>query len=283
MAKDSLCMYFPWIMKLPLTGIELNILESRISDLTPSYWHRDPDNRPCARIYYIKKGQGFIRSYGRHYELAPGRLYLIPPAGDFAYGCTKDLQIWWLHFTAKLFSCVDLFDCLPYEIELVPPTVTHIEASLSRLLELPGNESVKGQLESCGILLQLLSMFSKEPEGESLSESQNIRVRLLPALKYIDEHPGGKISVETLAKITGYEKSHFSTLFSAAFASSPAKYMMRKRIEQAQLMLQRSNDKLDTLADRLGFSDAFHFSKTFKRLTGVSPADYRKTGKTGTP
>ena len=283
MAKTGLRMYIPWIMKRPLTGIELDIIESRVSHLTPSYWHKDPDNRPYARIYYVNKGLGFIRSYGRQYELTPGRLYLIPPAGDFAYGCKKDLQIWWLHFTAKLFSYVDLFDYLPYEIELVPQPISHIEASLSRLIEIHGNKSARDQLESGGILLQLLSMFFKDPEGENLPQAQNIRTRLLPALKHIEEHPDERISVETLAKIAGYEKSHFSTLFSTAFATSPAKYIMRKRIEQAQLLLQRSNDKMETLAHRLGFSDAFHFSKAFKHQTGVSPSEYRKKGETGAP
>lgn len=276
-------MYYYWIMKRPLAGVELEILESRISNLTPSYWHKDLDNRPCARLYYIKKGCGFIRTYGREYKLVPGHLYLVPPGGNFAYGCIEDLQIWWLHFTATLFSCINLFNYLPYEVDIVPHGISQIEKPLLRLIEIHKNEAVKDQMEYSGILLQFLSMFFKDPDADHLSQSQKAQARFLPVLRYIEDHLGEKMPVETLAKMVSYEKSHFSTVFSAVFGSPPSKYIMRKRIEQAQLVLRQSDVKLEILAGQLGFGDAFHFSKAFKRITGISPSNYREMRSEETP
>ena len=276
-------MYIHWIMKRPLSGVELEILESRISNLAPSYWHKNLDNRPCGRLYYIKKGIGYIRTFGREYKLVPGHLYLVPPGGDFAYGCRQDLQIWWLHFTARLYSCIDLFDYLPYEVEIVPGELKQVERRLLRLIEIHKSEGARNQLECNGLLLQFLASFFRDPDTEHLSRVQKARIRFLPVLRYIDEHLGEKLPVELLAKMACYEKSHFSTLFTAVIGSPPSKYVMRKRLEQAQLIMRKSDIKLDILARQLGFSDAFHFSKAFKRHTGHSPAEYRTMRQQGMP
>jgi AraC-like DNA-binding protein len=259
-----------------LSHIAIQMLESRISNLTPSYWRKDCDNRPYGRIYYIKHGSGFIRPYGKEYRLAPGRVYLVPPRGDFAYGCIEDLQIWWMHFSAMLFNCVDLFDYLPYRIECVPEDLGELERRMLRLLELRKSSHPADQLEGMGVLLQLIAPFFREAADAAHRERQESKKRLLPVLKHIDENLGGRIGVEDLARIACYEKSHFSTRFARAFGVPPMKYVVRRRIERVQMELQRSDATLDDLAEAYGFHDAFHLSKAFKRATGLSPRDYRK-------
>ncbi|OGV70131.1 MAG: hypothetical protein A2283_14335 [Lentisphaerae bacterium RIFOXYA12_FULL_48_11] len=276
-------MYNSWIMKGLLASIDVRIIESRISNLTPSYWHKELDNRPYGRLYYIKKGAGYIRSYGKEYRLLPGHVYLVPPRGDFAYGCTNDLQIWWLHFTATILSCIDLFDHLPYNTDVVPREKMQFEKLLLRLIDIHGSERADEQLEYSGMLLQFLSMFFHDQEEKSLTQKQETRIRFLPVLKYIDEHLGEGIAIDTLAKMANYEKSHFSTVFSSLLGTPPSQYVIRKRVEQAQLMLRRSDIKLEALAEQLGFSDAFHLSKVFKRVTGHSPSEYRNMRREGMP
>ena len=107
--------------------------------------------------------------------------------------------------------------------------------------------------------------------------------RLLPVLKHIDENLGRGISVPELARVASYEKSHFSTLFAGLFGVPPMRYVNRKRIERVQLILARSNAKLEELAREFGFSDAFHLSKTFKRETGLSPREFRKSKRESVP
>ncbi|HEY3322106.1 MAG TPA: AraC family transcriptional regulator [Planctomycetota bacterium] len=264
-----------------LSHIEIQMLESRISNLTPSYWHREHDNTPYARIYYIKHGAGFLRPYGKEYRLTQGRVYLVPPRGDLSFGCYENMQIWWMHFAATLFGCIDLFDHLPYIVERVPSALPELEQRLLRLLEAAKSAQPADQLEATGILLQLIAPFFRAPEPGSgaLREQQEGRKRFLPVLKHIDENLGRRITVAELARIANYEKSHFSTLFLKLLGLSPMKYVGRKRIERVQLILQRSDAKLEGLAQEFGFHDAFHLSKTFKRVTGLSPRAFRQAKK----
>ncbi len=258
-----------------LAHVEVQMLESRVSNLTPAYWRREGDNRPYGRIYYVKRGGGFIRPYGRDVRLVPGRVYLVPPRGDFAYGCTEDMQIWWMHFAATLFGFVDLFDYLPYDVERVPEDRKRLERRMGRLLEAAKSGRPADQLEGTGILLQLIAPFFRKPEAPLTARQEGIR-RFLPVLRHIDENLGRRISVADLARIASYEKSHFSTLFTKTFGLSPWKYVVRKRIERVQLALQRSDAKLENLAEAFGFQDAFHLSRAFKRETGLPPREFRK-------
>jgi transcriptional regulator GlxA family with amidase domain len=68
----------------------------------------------------------------------------------------------------------------------------------------------------------------------------------------------------------------FSRRFAALFGLPPIQYQLGRRIATARQMLRASDVKLEEVACRLGFSDAFHFSKTFKRLTGLSPQQFRQ-------
>ena len=171
-----------------LSHVEVQMLESRVSNLTPSYWRKERDNRPYARIYYVKSGAGFIRPYGREYRLRPGRLYLVPPRGDFAYGCTANLQIWWMHFAATLFGCIDLFDYVPYHVERKPENPAALEKRMLRLLETARSQRAADQIEGTGLLLQLIAPFFNDPPPTMLGELREGRRRLLPVLKHIDEN-----------------------------------------------------------------------------------------------
>ena len=68
----------------------------------------------------------------------------------------------------------------------------------------------------------------------------------------------------------------FRKAFKTATGESPAVFRRRRRLEQAALMLQRPDLKLDLIARSLGFYDAFHLSKAFKAETGDSPEAFRR-------
>jgi AraC-like DNA-binding protein len=56
---------------------------------------------------------------------------------------------------------------------------------------------------------------------------------------------------------------------------------MRRRAERAKACLWGTEAPLRAIAESLGFSDAFHFSKCFKRMTGVTPTDFRRLRQEG--
>lgn len=73
----------------------------------------------------------------------------------------------------------------------------------------------------------------------------------------------------------GLTYEQFRKKFSAAMGVPPAQYRLARRIDRAALRLRTDDAPLRAIADELGFCDEFHFSKLFKRRTGLSPTVYR--------
>lgn len=78
-----------------------------------------------------------------------------------------------------------------------------------------------------------------------------------------------------VAGMLGMSHDYFRKTFREATGESPSSFRRKRRLAQAALMLQRSDLKLDMIAESLGFCDGFHLSKAFKKEFGKSPADFR--------
>lgn len=93
--------------------------------------------------------------------------------------------------------------------------------------------------------------------------------------KYIIDHIHERPTVEDIANHVniGYEK--FRKLFASYFGISPGYYIQQHRNHLAQRMLVDSDLTIKEIAADLGYSDAFAFSKQFKKMTGMAPKRFR--------
>ena len=60
---------------------------------------------------------------------------------------------------------------------------------------------------------------------------------------------------------------------------SPHRYIIELRIAQAKFLLSTTNVKIYDIAKSIGYDDPFYFSKAFKKMTGLSPSDFREKNK----
>ena len=84
------------------------------------------------------------------------------------------------------------------------------------------------------------------------------------------------VSVSELAKRVAMSKRNFIRRFKGATGNTPLEYMQRVRIEAAKQALEKGGESVDAIAGRTGYEDPGSFRAIFKRVTGVSPMEYRK-------
>ena len=96
------------------------------------------------------------------------------------------------------------------------------------------------------------------------------------AKEYIDHHFSEILSLEIVGNIIGLNASYLSSQFKKEMGISFIDYVNMVRIREAQKLLLRTDDNLNTIAEKVGFSDAKYFSRMFKKETGIKPSDYRK-------
>ena len=97
------------------------------------------------------------------------------------------------------------------------------------------------------------------------------------ACEYIKAHLTESISIEDLAKRTGYTEYYFSHRFKKEIGCSVNDYILKEKIEYAKLLLSGTTKSIQTISDDLGFSNRSYFFTCFRKLTGMSPSEYKNT------
>ncbi|HML47254.1 MAG TPA: AraC family transcriptional regulator, partial [Clostridia bacterium] len=97
------------------------------------------------------------------------------------------------------------------------------------------------------------------------------------AVRHLEDNysdPGLRIS--TLAKIAGISEVYFRRVFNEIYHVQPARYIRNIRIERAKELLLSDFGSIDEIAHAVGFSNIYHFYKTFKQIMGQTPTDFAK-------
>lgn len=131
---------------------------------------------------------------------------------------------------------------------------------------------ITGQLQDTGVAWPAaLETFDFTAPRRGLS-----RRILLRACAHIERHLGDAMTLSELANVAGVSRFHFARLFRVSTGYSPMAYLLRKRIERAKSLLGRGGMPICEIAAMLGFSDQSHFSRTFRKLEGVTPKQFAR-------
>ena len=96
------------------------------------------------------------------------------------------------------------------------------------------------------------------------------------AQEYIESNVGKKISVDHLAEVFLISRRNFERRFKKATANTPVEYLQRVKIEAAKKSLEGGRENINEVMYAVGYSDSKSFRTIFKKITGMSPLDYRK-------
>ena len=104
-----------------------------------------------------------------------------------------------------------------------------------------------------------------------------------PKIKNMSPYASGILSLHSvsyyIAGCVNYSASHFGQIFLKKTGHSPLNYFNQLKIQKACKMLDFSDMKIKEIANELGFYDQYHFSKTFFKITGETPTQYKKRNK----
>ena len=95
------------------------------------------------------------------------------------------------------------------------------------------------------------------------------------AQEFIEKNYSDKISVEQLTSMLALSRRNFERRFKKATSNTVMEYMQRVKIEAAKLSLESSQENVNEVMYKVGYSDNKAFRNTFKRITGLSPLQYR--------
>lgn len=114
-----------------------------------------------------------------------------------------------------------------------------------------------------------------------LNEDENVMTNkaLERVQRQIAEHPESDLSLTKLADIGGFNASYLSRLFKQKYGIALTDYVCQKRIERAKNLLTQTELQIQEVARRAGYLSSHSFARTFRNVTGMSPAEYRERKK----
>jgi len=253
---------------------------------------------PYFRVYYIDDGEGFILSGKEKCKLEKGYLYIIPSFTLCHLRCDHYLSQHFLHFFEESPQGISLFE-RDRKVIKVPARDMDI-ANFKRLLEInPGrginrsdnpkvyernmyyrhyqelNRQVSDAtlIETQGIIYQLISRFIGAHQS---GDPDPMPSKILEAVSHIQLNLKDNLTVSTLAKRASLQPDYFSRLFLRYTGERPLPYIHVKRIERAQYLIATTRLSYTQIAEATGFDTLPYFSKIFKKVTSLTPGEYRK-------
>lgn len=127
------------------------------------------------------------------------------------------------------------------------------------------------------LLHELLRVNNGTTASEPVAQGGLATWQQKRVLDYIDVHLADDIPLATLAGLAKLSPFHFSRAFQRSLGIPPHRYHIQRRIEQAKYLLTNRSMSMTEIGLQLGFSESSAFTATFRRFTGRTPREFRRS------
>lgn len=137
-----------------------------------------------------------------------------------------------------------------------------------------GEQLIKIYLEE--LLILLMRKATEKSESSLFPSKESMENHLVLAAKgFIEENVERSFRVGDLCAALGCSKSYLSRLFREQTASTPASYAVKCKIKRARQLIRDGNLNFSEISDRLAFDNPQYFSRVFKRITRMTPTEFK--------
>ena len=247
------------------------------------HWHT------AMEIIFTLENTYTIEAHQQKYVMEPGDIAIIPSGTVHSISSPEKGCRFVFMFEPNLFSQLPGFN---YVLSLIPqPVLINYDtnpqlyrAETALLWELVEHYWGNGLTKALNIFSTMIRFFSTfgehtanviPPTINNSSKAGSLVSRLSMVLDYLDTHYSENITLEEAANIACFSKFYFTRLFKQYTNQTFYDYLSTKRIKAAEQMLIIPNLPITEISLKAGFSSLSSFNRTFKRLKGCSPSEYR--------
>ena len=230
-------------------------------------------------FFIVLSGEGNLEYENTTYTLRPGDCVFLDCASPYAHHTSRKLwQLRWVHFYGEAGQAIyDKYRERGGACHFTPENPTVYASLLSEIHSIAESHDYIRDMLLCEKLTSLLTMLMKETTYEEGNEDTGKRKNLLEVKEYLDAHFQEKISLDDLAGRFYINKFYLTRLFKDQFGTSVHSYLAGLRITRGKHLLRFTDLTMEEIAAQCGFGDGNYFVRTFKKIEGITPGDFRKS------
>jgi AraC-like DNA-binding protein len=217
---------------------------------------------PCAEIVHVGRSGGTLYQDGVAHRFVAGSVFLYQPGAPH----------WVDHLRPGEHTCLGVVGAA---VGAVAPGVWTGQPSLERLFAecrraVAGDERFRQRrLDRLADLV--VCDLAELPPLETIAPLPPAR----RARAIIDSQPAQDLPLADLAELVGVSTDYLRHVFRRDHGIPPHAYRLRRRLEQARALLVDPARSVGEIAEAVGFTDAFYFSRAFSRAFGLAPTAWR--------
>jgi AraC family transcriptional regulator len=236
---------------------------------------RPPHRHEHACLQFLLRG-GYVEYQGaRSQECHPLTVSFQPEGHEHSYrGFEAESRVLTIEFEPAWMARLREYGVeLRHAINLSSPPLQWFLARLHRELSLPETGSA---LVIEGLALELGVEISRQQRSRPDSRPQWLR----RVIAFVHEHFADALSLKEIARRAEVHPVHLARTFRRHYHCTVGEYMRQLRVNFACRQLREGSRPLMEIALAVGFSDQSQFSRTFKRVMGLTPAAFRAATRT---
>tara|TARA_R110002167_G_scaffold289117_1_gene494093 strand:+ start:4539 stop:5360 length:822 start_codon:yes stop_codon:yes gene_type:complete len=216
-------------------------------------------------LFYTLKGQGKLTTIDKEYALLPNTLAILPSKQSFEVSIVgEQWDIIWLNLAnTKRWQHIALEQAVVISDQKLAP--------LHFAMELLYSEPDVTLRE--GVMPILSHYLNATLRGDNSNKASS---RLHSLFQDIENRLQFDWTIESMCEKLHYSAPHLHRLCQIQFGKSPIQKLIHLRIERAKNLLINTRWPVQHIASYVGYTNIFNFSKSFKKVVGVSPSEFRR-------
>lgn len=238
-------------------------------------------------FFMVLSGEGTLEYDGETFLLRQGDCAFVDCHKAYAHSCAETLwRLKWVHFYGPNMGGIynkyaERGGCAAF----TPSDSTAYERLVDEIYAIAASDSNIRDMRIFEKLTSLLTLLMEQSyslaegtgeNGKRPRKSASKRQNLQEVKEFLDENYCSRISLDMLAERFYINKFYLTRIFKEQFGESVTEYLLQVRITRAKQRLRFTDGSIEEIAHECGMNDANYFSRTFKKVEGVTPGEYRR-------